>query len=650
LNRKNIIFFLILLQVVGFGQKRFPTFVSIPISVTPILRNQKDRQFNKGIEHYNVGRFYSALDIFRRLSGLPPSKNRQITACYLMTMKSYFQVGNLSDAIVTGQQFLVRFPTSSYRKNIYECFGDIFVTKGRYRSAVQNYLIARTLTDSEMMRSRLDQRLIHLSNSLLSKAEIEDLLVFENDSENRTIVTLMLAHALLAGGKSNEAVVTLFRMDAESIPPSFQESYENLKKRSYVDSGESVVIGVVLPLSSYDESVGNAFLRGIQAAVESLRERFSKTIILEVMDNGGDILRTISNIQILSSNPNLVAIIGPLSTVNAVIAATAAGLSGVPLLIPMSTQVGLSDVSNNIFQMTADFHKQGRYAADYAVSSLGLETLAVLAPADRLGKELSDGFVQRADELGAEIVTIEWYSGVPIDLSRQLTSLRKVAFQLFSQQPDTSGQNLELDTLDNTFILFDTDFFSETVLLDDELIPKDSSELILSTIEGIYLPIHQGDINYVVSQFSAYNLETQLLGNSNWYNPEELGQEMISSNVNGMIVLTDYLNLSDWEVGDYQDSKNLQVKDRNEYRIIISGYDIMTFLTGQLGDNPSRTTVLENLSKEKSFRGTGRFFSFTDAPARVNSSLFVLEYRNSRFIKVGEINSDSLSTYKVQSP
>ena len=639
----SLIFLIILVDVPVLG--RGPGLVEVSV-----LKPQSVRQFEKGIEHYNAGRYYSALDIFRKLTGLSPARNSRLTASYLMTMKSYFHVGNLPEAVKTGQEFLQKFPTSRYRGEIDECFGDVFVTKGRYSAAVRSYLNARTSLENDVKTDRLDQKLKHLSNGLLTVGEIEDLLVFEKNLQNRTILTLMLGNAHIVMGKMDAAVFTLFRMDSELLPLSFRESYENLRKRSLLDPSETVVIGVILPLTGYDETMGKALLRGIQAAVEFLQERSSKTIVLEVMDNGGDILRTISNIHVLSSNPNLVAIIGPLSVVNAVTAATSVRHLGVPLLVPMSSQVGLSMVSNNIFQMTADLHKQGRYAAEYAVSYLGLKTVAVIAPADRLGKELSDGFVQRADELGGEVVAIEWYSGIPVDLSKQLNSLRKAAFQLVSLQLDTTGQNLQIDTSDNTFFISEADFFSETFLSENKTTAEDSSEVILSTVEGVYLPIHQGDINYVASQFSAYNLDTQLLGNTNWYRPNELGQEIISPNVNGMVVLADHVYYSDREIGSYPEPEDLQVNDRNEYKVVISGYDILTFLAGQLGDNPSRITLLENLSHAGSFRGAGKIFSFSDVTARVNSSLFILEYRNNRFIKVGEINSDSLLTHKIQSP
>ena len=641
----------VFILVLSAGEMSAQFLPSADVSrIRRIQESRTRRLFEKGIEHYDAGRYYSALYVFRQLTALHADKNSQLTASYLMTMKSYTQLEKMPDALDVGRKFLAKFPTSSYLPDVYECFGDIFVKEGHYRSAVHGYLKARSGTHRETMTSRLDEKLEHLMDGLLQKEEIGELIALELDSTSRSILMLMLAKRLLAVGDPDAAALTLFRMESTSLPPDYREIYETLRRSTYRAARESVTVGVVLPLSGYDETLGRAFLKGIRSAVDSLHERQYPEIVIEVMDNGGDNLRTISCVKILASNPNVIAIVGPLSLVNSVAAASAVDPLGVPLFVPVSTQVGLSQVSDNVFQMNPDLLKQGRYAAEYAVSSLGSDRLAVVAPADRFGKELSDGFIQRADELGAEIVSVEWYSGAPVDLSEQFESLRKVAFQFAAYHPDTSNVEVEFDTSDNTFDVSEGDFFPEEITFGERTTPLDSSQIVLSSIDGIYLPIHSGDINYVASQFSLYNLDAQLLGNTNWYDPEELRQEMIGPNVNGMIILTDYLNPFDQTTGDAAALSDFRMERRGESRMAVFGYDVMVFLAGQLGEQPTRPILLSNVRRAKPFRGVGKLFSFSDNPYRVNSSVFVLEYRKGKFLKVGEVISDSLLSYTRQSP
>lgn len=122
----------------------FRAFRHVPQNPIRFFQTSRSvRMFEKGVQHYNAGRYYSALDIFRRLMDYPPGKNTRLTASTLMTMKSYFHAGRPEEAMNVGRSFLVRFPGSSYLDDVYECFGDIFVTEGRYRSALENYLQAR---------------------------------------------------------------------------------------------------------------------------------------------------------------------------------------------------------------------------------------------------------------------------------------------------------------------------------------------------------------------------------------------------------------------------------------------------------------------------------------------------------------------------
>lgn len=618
-----------------------------PVQLFQVSRSA--RLFENGVEHYNAGRYYTALELFRRLMGYPPEKNARLTVSYLMTMKSYFHAGSPVQAMEVGRSFLSQFPNSSYLSDIYECFGDIFVTEGRYRSALENYLRGRELAERDTVIARFDDKLARLSSGLLEEADIRDLLGMEADTTNRAILSLMLVNRLLARGKVDEAALTQFRIDVETIPPSFREQYSSLKKRTYHGEQNVVIIGAVLPLSGYDRSFGRAFLRGMQEAVETVKNRQPVEIALEVMDNAGEDITTVSGVKTLMANPNVVAIVGPLSTPNSVTAAAAASQNNVPILIPLSTQVGLSGIGSNVFQMNVDLFRQGRYAAEYAVSARGLKVLAVVAPADYFGKQLTDGFVQRADELGAEIVDVEWYTGVPVDLSGQFASLRKVAFGLTDLETRRGHLRLQLDSSDNTFFLSEEDFLPKTREPVTSLTSADSSRIVLKGIEGLYLPIHRGDINYVASQFSSYYLDTRLLGNTYWYDVAELKQEMIGPNVNGMIILADHVNPWDRKMDETQATAPV-FEEGDEQRMSLFGYDIMTFLAGQLGDQPSSGSVLENMKRARSIRGRAKSFSFSEGGGRVNASLYVLVYRNGGFTTVGEFNSDSLLTHTVQSP
>ncbi|MBL7047395.1 MAG: ABC transporter substrate-binding protein [Candidatus Marinimicrobia bacterium] len=634
------------LPQVGSGQTNITEINRSTSLIAQMELNRSSRQFDKGVEHYKAGRFYSALEIFRQLMKKPISENSQLTASYLMAMKCNYHLEKYEEAKRIGRNFLTDFSDSNYLDDVYHCFGDIFIRESGYRTATESYLIARSVTVEPELAKQIDKKLKKLTNGFLTRDDITDLLAFEKVQSNRTILTLMLADAIIAEGDSDGAALTLFRMDINLIPKSFRDYYDVLRKRTYKQTEGNIVIGVVLPLTGINEEEGNAFLLGLKQAIVEVQQTRALNIILEVLDNEGDNLKTIECMDKLVGNPNVMAIIGPLSAVNSTVAVSTAKHYGIPFLIPVSTQSGLSTLGESIFQMNMDLIKRGQYIAEYAIRFLGLETVAVVSPAERLGIELVDGFVERADELGAHIVDIQWYSGLPVDLKNQFKALRKVAFRLEEQYNQVEIIDLQFDTLDQTLVISEKDFFPELVE-EEEISSSDSSKIVLSSIDGIFVPIHPGDINYVGSQISSYNFDTQLLGNMNWYDLDELSQEMIGPNVKGMIVFTDFIFPED-------DEAMVVLSDRLQHhelrKMALHGYDITMFLASRLQKNITKHALAQNLNQAGMYRGISKLFSFTDHNPRENSSIHILRFEGDHFTKVNEIIADTLFIHSLQSP
>ena len=103
---------------------------------------------------------------------------------------------------------------------------------------------------------------------------------------------------------------------------------------------------------------------------------------------------------------------------------------------------------------------QGRMAARYIVSELGLSNIAVIAPANQDGEIQTDSFIRELDRLGSNVVATEWYSGEPINLKRQFKSLRKVAFDLLPKEENyDEALGMDIDSLDALFDVSAEDFF-----------------------------------------------------------------------------------------------------------------------------------------------------------------------------------------------
>ncbi|MEE2877067.1 MAG: ABC transporter substrate-binding protein [Candidatus Neomarinimicrobiota bacterium] len=562
-------------------------------------------------------------------------------------MKSYARIGRFSEVKATAREFLENHDNSVYLPHVYDVLGDAYLSEGYYGSALESYLNASRVSDGSW-NVNFDDKIIQVSSSYLGLEKLNALLAIELDGSSRAILSLAIANRLMADGEEDEAALVLFKIDRSFLPSPYHNLYDRLKGDTYVSRGKSKTIGVILSGGPAIEKVASSFVAGIHEATREIQRRDGYSIETEVITTE-DGLSGIRAAELLSRNENVLAIIGPAEDSAALAVAAAGKDDATALLFPTSSLNGLASVGESVYQMNSDLSSQGRYAARYAVEQLAAKTIAVMAPSDQLGRGLTDGFLMQADELGAEIVSVEWYSGIPVDLSPQLSALRSAAFRLEERKPKQIQGEILLDTVDNTFQLSTSDFFEEErVGIEEEEV--DSSEIILSSIDAIYLPIHAGDINYVASQFSSYGMETRLLGNANWYEPDELNQEMIGPNLEGMTILTDYLHpqeapLSDkaWQVaGNYE--------SREEILMALTGYDIAMFLAQHLRSADSRSAVRINLDKANLSRGVSRHFAIASDHPGLNSSIHVLNYSKKRFTLVGEFVGDSLVTSLSEIP
>tara|TARA_X000001036_G_scaffold427145_1_gene455416 strand:+ start:2057 stop:3952 length:1896 start_codon:yes stop_codon:yes gene_type:complete len=594
--------------------------------------------FDKGIDFYNRGRYYSALDIFRKLKNFPPEKSPQLTASTFMFMKSYIKVKRYEEAKNVAREFIQKYEESRYLPYIYFSLGDLFLEQGYYTSAIESYLKSRKLFEKNLnMTNKIDQIIMKISSGYITYEEIDRLLSSEIDLVGRSILSLAMAKTLLYKNEIDEAAVILLKINSSILPIELISYFEDLKKQTYKENNISnKTIGIIISSSNIENL---AFLSGIRAAIKEINQTKNLSIDLEIMDIDDDVVNLIESIDILSKNSNLMAVIGPLNNYDDIIFAVSAKNLSIPVLLPSTYDYGISQIGDNIFQMKTDYILQGRYAANYAFNQLNAKTVGILSPNDKLGIQLTDGFLIEADILGMDIISIEWYSGIPIDISVQLSNLRKEALQLYSKNFNSIDENILFDSSDSTFDLYLQDFsINEDISTED----IDSSKIIISDIDIMFLPIHKGDISYITSQFSSYGIDSKIIGNNNWFSPEEFNQEMIGSNLNDMTILTDhYIDENSYSFPNSLIESVNNYQNRNEIELIFEGYDLTIFLSKHLEFSIDRASLLQSISNTLPIKGISKTFAFSEN-SRSNATINFINFKNNQFYKVGYFIADSL--------
>lgn len=158
---------------------------------------------------------------------------------------------------------------------------------------------------------------------------------------------------------------------------------------------DNVRIGVLLPLSGEFASYGQRSLDGIKLALGPLADR------LVVRDTRGEPASGRAAFDTFISDPNIIAVLGPLRSKVAEVVAPRAESARVPTLL-LSQQDGPTGQWLKQPSMTAA--RQAEALAEYAVASQGLRRFAILYPNDPYGVALSSAFRDELARRGATLV------------------------------------------------------------------------------------------------------------------------------------------------------------------------------------------------------------------------------------------------------
>ena len=269
--------------------------------------------------------------------------------------------------------------------------------------------------------------------------------------------------------------------------------------------------------------------------------------------------------------------------------------------------------------------------AQLMINELGYTSIAILSPGYGENKLSTDYFIKECHQLGVNPVAIEWYVETPLDLSRQLSSIRQKAWQLIPNEDIQEDMiNLEIDSLDALFDVDVQDFFSLPNDDKEKMDKTDSSKVELETIQALYIPIGIDELTYVGTQLPFYNLKTDIFGNQNWLNMKLLNQKVIGPHVQGLRVVSDLAST----IINEEDDSNI-----NYYNM---GYEHVNFLEEVLRNSFfNRKQLAQKLRNQKGYFGVNTTIGFTGPKKNENGSVQVLQYQNQEITVIGTFEGQS---------
>lgn len=197
------------------------------------------------------------------------------------------------------------------------------------------------------------------------------------------------------------------------------------------DFAGEIVIGVIGPLTGDIPKVGQSTVEAAEMAVDEINaecgleidgEQYEVVIVVE--DDESKAESAVAAATRLIVDEEVVAIIGPQASKQAVPAGQVADDRETPLISPWSTNPATTLDRPWVFRAAFLDPFQGRVMASFVVDKFEAKTAAVLYDvASDYPKGLAENFRDAAGEVGLEIVGFESFSTGDTDFSSQLTNI-----------------------------------------------------------------------------------------------------------------------------------------------------------------------------------------------------------------------------------
>ncbi|NOQ22875.1 MAG: ABC transporter substrate-binding protein [Candidatus Aegiribacteria sp.] len=326
------------------------------------------------------------------------------------------------------------------------------IEQGSFRNGIE--------TLSNMQQDHLDrgesESAVELIRLTLEKVDMDYLTTEPSTGWTEVFFLLELENRYAAEGNTERAILT--GMEIDRLFPEAHQRYG----RPVFAIHEDGFVALILPLSGEGSTYAERVRSGVDLAFEMSSGLFISLPFLITFDCSGDSADIEEILNSLGPNPSCLAVIGPLTSRNAELAAPLAQRWSLPMITPAATSSELDDYGNYVHRLVVSQGDDAAAVAEYAVRNAGCRTLAIIHEFTSESVANAEQFSSVVQELGSEIVGMEGYESGSTDYKDQINAIKY-------QQP-----------------------------------------------EGIFLPVNAWDAIQLAPQLRFYRVESQLFGTSGW--------------------------------------------------------------------------------------------------------------------------------------
>jgi len=579
--------------------------------------------FNKGVQEYKAGRYKKAAQDFE----LVISKIKEsplITAHNLMLAKSYYKSGDYEASIQSCNKFLKAYPNSQYKPHVRYLIANNYYRLNRLQSAVETWLGVAATGQNKALSDKSIKLADETVRFLLDEQGLSYLKGQVKDDFSKQFILYQMAERDYEKGNFPPAIAMLEEALALGGANSAYQS-KSRKLLNYLSDKKSnaIRIAALLPLSGSNSDLGQALLDGAQMAVDQFNRSHGPTLELIPFDYETRLTSALIQLKEIARDPTISAVFGPIENDIAAACALVADYENIPLITPTATERELRTLSASVVQLSVPMDITVQKLARYAQDSLQIRRFATIAPIDDYFVRMTGMFVHKQNQLENQVVAQEWYYPGNQDITSHFKALKRTGLKLVFQDSLTLvDSTLSLMDIDSLYAIYQEE---QREILEENHTQVDSADIPVKTIGGLFMPLFSSDIGILASQHAYWNIQTQVLGNADWYDLEALKKN--HNYINGLIFVSDgYLNQESWDYRKFRNSFR-DIYRRTPEKFELMGYDSFNFILSALegsSKNISRKAFLSRLLDAPLYNGVYR--NFEVGKKRFNDAARILKF------------------------
>ena len=556
--------------------------------------SQAKNKLKEAEKNYSSQNYEEAEKILLQLS-LSYPQDPQFSYFQLLIAQCEYHLKNFDSAQMKFKDLIHQFPGSLYIPTSYYMLGNITYLQGKTLESAQNFVEAYQLAQTSQEKSLSQKSLEPLLKRWLSEKELEKLSRTEKNKKLAPLIYFWLGKRNVESKNYDKALEALsYYKDNFPRGEDIREVNRLLKELSST-SLPVIKVGVLVSAAENLSDNGTGFLKGIQLALSSYTPT-EKKVELVTRDPEGDLTKVGLLCRELVENEQVVCILGPTESESAVKAADITEKAQIPLLTPAFSQTGLTSLGNFVFELSPSEARKGTSMAEFAVRSQNLSDFIMLLPETGRNDPGVLNFKKTTEQLGGQILAVEYYPSGTTDFSPYIESLKKIILGITPSSPS-----------------------EETGSFFDQMPAR---------VDGFFFSADQMNWYSIFSNLATSKVYTTVI-TMDWRKDPQFTD--LAKNSNQKLIFTTDESPPGEETEseiDRSDSENFLklYKDKTEPdRFLLWGYDSMKLLLSIFDEAATPDKIAAALSSTSDFKGITGEINFDPERENIYIPIYILE-------------------------